>query len=36
MGVTRATSWSRTRMLLARDLPDWTPFAMTSGPELMN
>ena len=36
MGVTRATSWSRTRMLLARDLPDWTPFGMTAAPEPTN
>ncbi|SAL04865.1 hypothetical protein AWB78_07169 [Caballeronia calidae] len=36
MGVTNATSWTRKRMLLARDLPDWTPFAMQTGIELMN
>ncbi len=36
MGVTRMKSTTRKRMLLARDLPDWTPFAMQSGVELMN
>lgn len=36
MGVTNATSWSRRRMLLARDFPDWTPFAMQSGVEPTN
>jgi len=36
MGATFTTSWSRRVMLLARDLPDWTPFAMQAGVELMN
>lgn len=36
MGVTNKTSWTHKRMLLARDLPNWTPFAMQAGVDLVN
>jgi hypothetical protein len=36
MGITNRTSWQRRKHLLARDLPDWTPFAMVAGEEMMD
>ena len=35
MGVMNRQSWALQRAALARDLPDWTPFAMVAGVELL-